>query len=322
MNTIFANLSARKIPVDMVIQNLAIDGQAELTFTVPEGDLAETLTASEAAVKELGAGFVRSGTHVSKVSAVGCGMLSHSGVAAEMFKSLSDRQINLEMITTSEIKVSVLVDRNRCDDALLAVHDGFQLEKATAVAPSIGAGQVATARAAQTESGNRLQEVVSRLSSMEDIVVSEVLLDESQALVSVHSIPDLPGICTRLFTTVANASVMVDMIVQNVSHSGQAQVSFTVPQSQLEQCLKAVGECIAEWPGATLTSEREIAKLGVAGIGLRTHTGVGERLFRALAEAGINIQMINTSEIRMSLVVASSQGPQAYTALRDAFNLQ
>ncbi|SFI14590.1 aspartate kinase [Planctomicrobium piriforme] len=322
MKTIFTNMSARKIPIDMVIQNVAVSGKAEVTFTVPEGDLAETLTAAEAAVKELGAGFVRSGTHVSKVSAVGSGMLTHSGVAAQMFKSLSDQKINLEMITTSEIKISVLVDRSRCDDALLAVHRGFQLEQSTAVAPAIGAGQVATARASGPENADRLEAVVSRLASMEDIVVSEVLLDETQARVSVHNIPDVPGSCTRIFTAVANGEVVVDMIVQNVSHSGQAQVSMTVPRTQLEHCLKVLKTCIADWSGATITSEPAIAKLSVAGIGLRTHTGVGERLFRALADAGINIQMINTSEIRMSVVVATNQGPQGYAALKQAFHLE
>jgi len=322
MATIFTNMAARKIPIDMVVQNVAVSGKAEVTFTVPEGDLAETLTAAEGAVKDLGAGFVRSGTHVSKVSVVGSGMQTHPGVAAQMFKSLSDEGINLEMITTGEIKISVLVDRSRCQDALLAIHKGFQLEQGTAVVPSIGTAGIATARAVPRESGDLLQAVVSKLASMEDIVVSEVLLDESQARVTLNNIPDQPGICTKLFTAVANSGIMVDMIVQNISHSGQAQVSFSTPREQLAACQQVLNGLLKEWNGASLSTEPQIAKLSVAGIGLRTHTGVGEKLFRALGDAGVNIQMMNTSELRMSVVVAPSQGTQAYIALKKAFSLE
>ncbi len=322
MATIFSNMASRKIPIDMVVQNIAVSGKAEVSFTVPEGELAETLTAAEAAVKELGAGFVRSGTHVSKVSAVGSGMLTHPGVAAQMFKALSDEGINLEMITTSEIKISALVDRSRCQDALLAIHKGFHLEKGTAVVPSIGIVDGTTARAVPKESSNLLQAVVSKLASMEDIVVSEVLLDETQARVTLIDAPDLPGICTKLFSAVANASIMVDMIVQNVSHSGQARISFTVPRTQLAACKSVVDNLLKEWPSATVSTEPHIAKLSVAGIGLRTHTGVGERLFRSLSEAGVNIQMMNTSELRMSVVVAENQGSTAYVALKKAFSLE
>ncbi|MCA8996373.1 MAG: aspartate kinase, partial [Planctomycetaceae bacterium] len=295
MKTIFACMSARKIPIDMVVQNVAQDGRAEVSFTVPEGDLAETLTAADEAVKQLGAGFVRSGTHVSKVSAVGSGMQNHSGVAAHMFKILSDLGINLEMITTSEIKISVLVDRARCDEALNAVHQGFHLEAESNSVPEIGALAPATGKAAAIDNEQLLADVVSRLGSMEDIVVSEVLLDETQSRVTVHNIPDVPGSCTKLFSAVANGQVMVDMIVQNVSNDGQASVSFTVPRTQLTDCLNLLESFLQTWDGATLSHEEQIAKLSVAGIGLRTHTGVGERMFRALGDAGVNIQMINTS---------------------------
>jgi aspartate kinase len=239
-----------------------------------------------------------------------------------MFKTLSDEGINLEMITTSEIKISVLVDRSRCEDALLAVHRGFQLEQASAPAPAIGASQSPARRGGGLDNADLLQAVVSRLGSMEDIVVSEVLLDDAQSLVTVSNIPDVPGSCTKLFTAVANGHVMVDMIVQNVSHSGQAAVSFTIPRSELEKCLKLMKEFLPAWPGAALSHEAQIAKLSVSGIGLRTHTGVGEKMFKALAEAGINIQMINTSEIRMSAVVAAGQGAKGHAALKGAFGLE
>lgn len=322
MKTIFTRMSARKIPLDMVVQNLAQSGKAEVSFTVSEEELADTLTAAEEAVKELGAGFVRSGTNVSKLSAVGSGMLTHSGVAAQMFQILSARGINLEMITTSEIKISVLVDRDRCDEALAAVHAGFHLHQETMPAPSVGAAIFSHGRTPHKDDPQLLQAVVSKLASMEDIVVSDVLLDQTQSLVSLQNIPDVPGTCAQLFTAVANGNVLVDMIVQNVSHSGQGEVSFTVPRHQLEHCLTLVQTLLPAWPEARLQSQDRIAKLSVAGIGLRTHTGVGERLFQTLADAGINVQMINTSEIRTSLLIADHHAPVAHAALKQAFGLE
>ncbi len=320
-SSIFACMAQRQIPVDMVVQNIAVDGRATVSFTVPEGDLADTLTAANEAIKALGAGTIRSGTNVAKVSVVGRGMLSHSGVAAEIFQILFDKGINLEMITTSEIKVSVLVERDRCDEALLAVHQGFHMGKADQQQPTIGIQQDTKEARHNENEDQRLTEIVSKLANMEDIVVSEVLLDETQSRVTLHNIPDIPGSCSQLFSAVANGNVMVDMIVQNVSSTGHAEVSFTIPRADLEKCLKLVEEVASQWDGATVSHEVEIDKLTVVGIGLRTHTGVGKKMFKALADADINIQMINTSEIRMSAVVASHRGQKGFEALNAAFAL-
>ena len=202
MSLIFAKMSARKIPIDMVVQNVSANNKAEVSFTVPASELAETLTAAQEAVQELGAGSVLSGTNLAKVSAVGLGMKTCPGVAARMFRRLADAGINIQMITTSDIKVSVLVDRNLCEQALRTVHQGFQLDSAT---PSpeltvVKSKAAATARASEQE---RLAAVVSRLGSMEDIVVSEVVLDEGQARVTVHNVQDRPGISAELFEAVA-----------------------------------------------------------------------------------------------------------------------
>lgn len=321
-SSIFACMAQRQIPVDMVVQNIAVDGRATVSFTVPEGDLADTLTAANEAIKALGAGTIRSGTNVAKVSVVGRGMLSHSGVAAEIFQILFGKGINLEMITTSEIKVSVLVERDRCDEALLAVHQGFHMEKADQQQPTIGIQQDPGEPHHDENEDKRLTEIVSKLANMEDIVVSEVLLDETQSRLTLHNIPDIPGSCSQVFSAVANGNVMVDMIVQNVSSTGHAEVSFTIPRTDLAKSLKLVEKVASQWEGATVSHEVEIDKLTVVGIGLRTHTGVGEKMFKALAEADINIQMINTSEIRMSAVVASHRGQKGFKALKAAFALE
>ena len=115
---------------------------------------------------------------------------------------------------------------------------------------------------------------------------------------------------------------MVDMIVQNVSDTGHAEVSFTIPRTDLQKCLALAEDLAASWENATVSHEAEIDKLTVVGIGLRTHTGVGERMFKALADANINIQMINTSEIRMSAVVDSKAGQAGFESLQNAFHLR
>ena len=321
MSRVFAKMSERKIPIDMVVQNVGVSGTADVSFTVLQDDLAETLTAADEALNELGAGHVNQGTNVSKVSVVGSGMRSHTGVAAQMFKVLADSEVNVGMVTTSEIKISVLVDRDDCDKAVAAVHSGFQLHETENMRPSVGTSRVAEAAAAATDRAEHERGVVSRLANMEDIVVSEVDLDDSQARITVVGMPDQPGVLSRLFSAVADGGVMVDMIVQNVAKDGRARVSFTIPQEEHDACVGIVDEVIKDWDGASVTSDNKIAQLSVTGIGLRSHTGVGEKMFAGLADAGINVQMINTSEIRITAVIDAASGQAALDCLNGVFEL-
>lgn len=319
---LFSKMAERKIPIDMVIQDVAEDSIAEVSFTVPQDDLAEALTAAQQAVQSLGAGEVHHGTNVAKVSVVGAGMRTHTGVAAQMFKSLSDKGVNIQMITTSEIKISVLVDRDQKEAALLAVHDGFNLHQEQAPPPSIGYRQTDSSTTSDETRDALERDVVSRLASMEDIVVSEVQLDTEQSRVTIRHVADQPGVAAEVFAAVAEGGVMVDLIVQNISQGKQADLSFTVPRGDLERCLLLLREVIERWPGAELSFEKHIAMLSVMGIGLRSHTGVGEKMFRALATAGVNVQMVNTSEIRISVVVAPKEASKAHTALLNTFGLK
>lgn len=319
MRLIFSKFAQRKIPLDMVVQDVGAEGLAEVTFTVPQDDLAETLTAAEEAAKELNAGTVRHGTNVSKVSVVGSGMKTHSGVAAQMFQALAAAGVNIGLITTGDIKISVLVDRDQAQAAVDAVHQGFHLEQSVAAVPSVGT-VAREHRAQENVSHEELeQSVVAKLSSMEDIVVSEVVLEPDQARVTLRNIPDQPGVSGKIFTAIAEGGVMVDIIVQNAGHDGIASLSFTVPQAQLEQCLELLKVTLAEWNQTEISSDSQIAKISVMGIGLRSHTGVGDKMFRALAEANINVQMISTSEIRISVLIDHESGPKAEACLLEAF---
>ena len=321
MSQIFSKMSDRHIPIDMVVQDVPKENVAEVSFTVPQDDLADTLTAAGEAVEALGAGQVLHGTNVSKVSVVGAGMKTHTGVAGQMFQSLADASININMVTTSEIKISVLVDREDCEQAVRTVHDGFALHESKVATPSVGQ-QSAVDQGSMTQRHEDVErDVVARLANMEDIVVSDVELDDSQSRVTISNLPDAPGVAAAVFSTVANGGIMVDMIIQSAPVTGKASLSFTVPRADLEKCLTIATDVMRQWPESIVSHDKQIAKLSVMGIGLRSHTGVGERMFRALADASVNVQLINTSEIRISAIVASTDGEKAKLALFKAFSL-
>lgn len=323
MSLIFTKMAERRIPIDMVVQNVGAHGLANVSFTVEQDELAETLTAAQEAVAVLGSGTVQHGTNLSKVSVVGSGMQTHTGVAAQMFAALANAGVNIGMITTSDIKISVLVDRSQAETALKAVHAGFDLHREQPALPTLGM-QHPDDESEETEKAReeRARDVVSRLASMEDIVVSEVELDSDQSLVTLRGLADVPGVAAAVFAANARAGVMVDMIVQNVSQSGHSHISFTVPREALEKSLAATRDAASAWPGAELSHERDIGKLSVLGIGLRTHTGVGEKMFRALADASVNVKMISTSEVRISTVVDRAAGDAAYKCLVKTFGLK
>ena len=309
--SIFLRLSEVNLAVDMIVQNVGAEGQADISFTVLDSDLREALQAVEKAAAELGAQGITHDANVSKVSIVGLGMATQTGVADRMFRALADTDVNIEAITTSQIKVSVLVEQEKAMDALLAVHREFELEK-----PARARGTYSDL--ATAEKRTDASTVVDRLQHMEELTIEGVVLDQSQARVTMALVPDQPGIVARIFEAVAAEDVLVDMIVQSMGTDGYANVSFTVPRKSVDQARSVVGKLAAEL-GGSITHEPEIDILSVFGIGIRSHTGVGTRTFQALLEAGINAEMINTSEIRLNVAVASGKGEAGLAALKEAF---
>jgi len=320
LSQVFTQMAQRKIPIDMVVQDIGADGRANVSFTVPQDELAETLTAAEEAVRQLGSGRVDVGANLSKVSAVGSGMQTHTGVAAQMFAALSQAGVNIDMITTSDIKISALVDRDQGVRALQAVHQAFDLHRPQQrMYPTVGVAHEPADDESDQARQERERDVVGQLASMEDIVVSEVDLDRSQALITLRNLPDQPGVAAEIFGLNAEEGVMVDLIVKNVSHEGRSNISFTVPKSAAQTSLEVTRRLVSAHPGAELSSTAEIAKLSVLGIGLRTHTGVGQRLFQALADAGVNVKIVSTSEVCISTIVDQAQAEQARLAVQRAF---
>lgn len=316
---LFQPLAERKITIDMVVQNVGIDGKANVSFTVPRKELKQALKSVHESIADLpGDGSssveVHSDDQVSKVSAVGLGMATQVGVANRMFQALSDAQINLQMITTSEIKISVLVSREQALTAVRAVHQAFELAQ-------LPAGAVTEAQVPTGQKPVNAVDVVARLQSvgMEDLMIHEVTLDETQAAISLSGVPNRSGVAAAIFQKLADAHVFIDMIVQSYFTDENANLTFTVPRSQLTLAAQVAASFVADGLASHVQSIPTIAKLCVSGIGLRSHTSVGSLLFEALAEATINIRMMNTSEMRFNVVVDGSDGQRGLTVLRKTF---
>ena len=163
--------------------------------------------------------------------------------------------------------------------------------------------------------------VKEEVSSMEDVVVRGVALDKNQAKVMVANIPDKPGTAARVFRSLSDANVVVDMIVQNIGRNGVANLTFTVPRDDTHRASQAVEEVLQELGGGKVTLVGDIAKLSVVGVGMRTHSGVASQLFSALSDAEVNIQLISTSEIKISVVINENESDHATRTVHSAFGL-
>ena len=310
---IFSKIAGKSIAVDLIVQNVAAEGQADISFTVLCDDLAATLKAVEEGAEEVGAEGYNYDDHVSKISVVGLGMATQPGVAERMFRALAEHGINILMITTSEIKISVLVARENALEALRTVHQTFQLD----IEPPDDSLQ--QRGPADVHSASASADTVTRLQSMEDLIIDEITLDESQALVTMLGVPDTPGLAAQVFDEIAENGIVVDMIVQSIGREGHANLSYTVPQKDLRKGVK-VATALAEGFGCPPpASSPRVAKLSVSGAGMRSHTNVASRMFQSLADEGINVDMISTSEVHLNAVVDGSQGQKALQVLRREF---
>lgn len=307
-------LSAANIVVDMIVQNRGADGVANISFTVLESELDAARKATEQAVKEIGAERFVDDATISKVSIVGLGMADQTGVADRLFRALADGGINIHAISTSEIKVSCLVDRDRGLEALRIAHREFGLDQA----PAETASFEETISAAKSARKADAKAVIQRLQAMEHLTIDGCSLDSKQSLISLRSVNDQPGVVADLFEAIDDKGVLVDLIVQSIGTDGLTNVGFTVPQTEESKAQEVVKE-MAEKIGGDVTVESSVAILGVTGIGVRSHTGVGTRIFQALSEAGINVELIGTSEVAISVVVAGNEGKKGLDAMQKIF---
>jgi aspartate kinase len=322
-HSMFSALAERHIVVDMIAQNVSVAGKAAIGFTVPKSELANALAVLHPKAIEWGS-TVSSDEEVSKVSVVGTGMRTHPGVAGKMFAALAAERVNMRMITTGDIKISVLVEKRDGARALRAVHEAFALyrERLGAGLPTNGKDSSAASSLVEAVSGGELAASVARLTGMEDVLVREATLDVTHGRITVTDLPDEPGVCGRLFADIADAGVLVDMIVQNLTRGGRAVMSFSVPRSDIDRATEMTKKAVLGIdPRTKVSADPDLAVLRVLGVGMRTHTGVARIMFGALATHGINIAMINTSEVCVSVAVDRAHGEAALALLRAAFGV-
>ena len=320
---LFHRISESHVAVDMILKNITRDGSAKVSFTVAADEIDEALEAAEAAAKDLGATGVVHDRDVSKVSVVGLGMRTHWGVAATMLEALARADISAQMITTGEIKISVLVERALATWAIRAVHRAFGLDAPMEGAPAwfppprhhghnksqpqVDDGWCPTAGPASPK---------EQAAGLEDLVITGVELDDRQGRVTILEISDQPGSAAQILRRIADENLFVDMIVQNISLVGTPNLSLTVAARDVETAARAAASVV----GANrVVTEPRVAKLSVIGVGMRSHTGVAAHMFRALAEREIAISMINTSEVSINAVTAIARGEEGLECLREAF---
>lgn len=163
--------------------------------------------------------------------------------------------------------------------------------------------------------------VTSEVKEMEDVMVAAVAYDRNQAKITVSGVPDRPGIAAAIFGRVAEKEINVDMIIQNVSEGGLTDISFTVPKNEVKKAVAQIESINNDIGARGVIADDGIGKVSVIGVGMRSHSGVAAKMFKSLADAGINIMMISTSEIKVSCVVAADEVDRAVRILHEAFEL-
>lgn len=163
--------------------------------------------------------------------------------------------------------------------------------------------------------------ITKEVKAMEEVLVSGITVDKSEAKVTLRDVPDKPGIAARIFGDIAKNDINIDMIIQNVSRTGHTDLSFTTTAGDIRKTMRLMGKITKSVGAKEATFDKDIAKVSVVGIGMRNHSGVAATMFRALASKKINIDMISTSEIKISCVVRKKKAEDAVRILHKAFKL-
>lgn len=163
--------------------------------------------------------------------------------------------------------------------------------------------------------------VMKEDADMETVLVSGVTYNKDEAKISVFRVPDKPGIASRIFSPLSHANITVDMIIQNISSDGYTDLTFTVPKADFKKAIKIVEETAKEVGASSVKGDENISKVSIVGVGMRSHSGIASKMFQTLSQEGINIQMISTSEIKVSCVVEAKYTELAVRVLHEAFDL-
>ena len=294
---LFESLSEGGVNVDLIIQATHQIDSNDITFTVAENELHNALTQCKKLVNTIG-GDISFQKDLTKLSIYGAGIMGRPGIASSLFQILSDSGINIRLIATSEVKVSCVIDAELGKKALRNVSEVFKLtDKQITVNPTI-------------ENNNEPE-------------VRGIALDKDQIQISVKNVPDKPGTASTICSTLAEKNISLDTIVQSErKHKDKTKdISFTLKKNDRSDAKYALKELIENWKGSKLEEGESIVRISAVGSGMPFTKGTAGKIFRALANQKINIEMIATSEIRTTCIISEKYGEKALNEIHSCFKL-
>ena len=294
---IFETLSEASINVDLIIQATHDGKSNDIAFTVNEFELTKTIDQCKLITNQLG-GEYNFKTNMTKLSIQGAGIMGRPSVSADLFDTLSQANINVRLIATSEIKVSCVIDIDNIPKAIRFVSEKFKLsDKQIFINP-----------------------VIEREDQPE---VRGIALDKNQVQVSIRNLPDKPGVAASICLALAENNLIFDTIVQSerLTSLKTKDISFTMSKQDRERANTIFHSLTKKLAGSFIEDGPAIAKVSTVGAGMAFKVGTAGKIFRALANKNINIEMIATSEIRTSCIVLEKDCDQAVNAIHSYFQL-
>ena len=294
---IFETLSEASINVDLIIQATNDGNSNDITFTVNEGDLTKTIEQCELITTQLG-GEYNFKKNMTKLSIQGAGIMGRPSVSADLFDTLSQANINVRLIATSEIKVSCVIDINSISKVIRFVGEKFKL----------------------SDTQIFINPLFEKQNQPE---VRGIALDKNQVQVSFRRLPDKPGVAASICLALAESNLIFDTIVQSerVTSLKTKDISFTMNKQDRQKANKVFDSLTKKLSGSFIEDGPAIAKVSSVGAGMAFKVGTAGKIFRALANENINIEMIATSEIRTSCIVLEKDCDRAVNAIHKHFKL-
>ena len=295
---IFETLSDAKINVDLIIQATHDGNSNDITFTVNEFDLTKTIEQCELITSQLG-GEYNFKAKMTKLSIQGAGIMGRPSVSADLFDTLSQANINVRLIATSEIKVSCVIELNNIPKAIRFVGEKFKL----------------------SDSQIYVNPLYKRQDQPE---VRGIALDKNQVQVSFRNLPDKPGVAASICLALAENNLIFDTIVQSerMTSLKTKDINFTMNKQDRQKANSIFDFLTRKLPGSFIEDGPAIAKVSAVGTGMAFKVGTAGKIFRALAKNNINIEMIATSEIRTSCIVLEKDCDKAVNAIHNHFELE
>ena len=294
---IFEKLSEADIIVDLIIQSTHEEKRNDITFTIPEKFLERTINQCNQIIEQIG-GTYNFKTNMTKLSIQGAGIMGRPSISAEFFDTLSKANINVSLIATSEIKVSCVIDVKDISKATRFVGEKFKLF------------------------GSQIL-INPSLKIKDEPEVRGIALDKNQVQVSFRNLPDKPGVVASICLALAEANLIFDTIVQSerTTELNTKDISFTMSKDDRKNADHILKNLLQKLPGSIIVDGPAIGKVSAVGAGMAFKVGTAGRIFRALANEQINIEMIATSEIRTSCVVLEKDCNKAVMAIHKFFKL-